>query len=149
MHWEKLFSTEMIGVYLSIITLATLIVTSYFNAKKDARKEEAAFKEMELKRKWEVEDREYKERQEKAVATTKGAALSAARQSAEAGKKVTESAQRREEQLVEIKQEVIESKQVSADALNAANNTNQKILEATQIAQQALDNSTKSEKLRA
>ena len=152
------FSPEMISVYVGIVTLLSFITKSVFDyvEKKEVREAllaekkqiaEGLLAEATLRRTWEVEDRAYKLEQAKLAAAAKSAASAAARIASEASKdvvkKIEESRSERAEQLTNLTAITLESKDASTTALNVANGHNAKILEATKMAQQALEKSTK------
>ena len=135
------FSPEMVGVYLGIITLLTIVVKGIFEAKEKKRLQDAQLLELETRRKWEIEDRQEKLQARKSAEDAKKAASAAARLANDTKKMVEVSRAERGSQLDEIKEQVKASSEASATALNAANGHNQKIQELTEIANKALENS--------
>lgn len=135
---QDAFSPQMVTVYLALIAAAGTVFRFF-----------ADIVDKRQRRAWEIEDRLYKQQLAEKAEAAKIAAVTSAHvasnASRELGEKIDSSKAERKQQIEGLMQSVQEntaltqeSKDASREALEVANGHNAKILQATELARQAL-----------
>ena len=145
----------MIGVYLGILTFATVVVgkISDICARRDQRKVDRE------RRQWEVEDRNYKDQlardtaeAARALDRSTHAPAAGVKEEFKAAINISKAERKAEikEVLAAVDQNTVitqEAKAASKEAIDLANGHNAKIVEATKLAQAALEKASATQQL--